>query len=66
MNYKFLASKTIEKYFEETGLTVGEIMRAMMTESISGIKVENKARFTELTEKEWYNILTKTFENEQE
>ena len=65
MNYKFLASKTIEKYFESE-LSVGEILRSITTESISGISVENKARFTELSDEQWYNILENTFDNEQE
>lgn len=66
MNYRFLANKAINKFFEKSELTVGEIFRAIMRESSTGIKIENKSKITEITDKEWYVILEKTLDNEQE
>ena len=66
MNYRFLANNTLNKFFENTELSVGEIFRAIMRESSTGIKIENKARITEISDEEWYGILEKTIENEQE
>ena len=66
MNYRFLANNTLNKFFENTELSVGEIFRAIMRESSTGIKIENKSRITEISDEEWYEILEKTIENEQE
>jgi hypothetical protein len=66
MNYRFLANNTLNKFFENTELSVGEIFRAIMRESSTGIKIENKSRITEINDEEWYEILEKTIENEQE
>ena len=66
MNYRLLANKSINKFFEKTELSVGEIFRAILRESSTGIKIENKARINELTDVEWYTIIENTIENEQE
>lgn len=66
MNYRFLANNTLNKFFENTELSVGEIFRAILRESSTGIKIENKSRITEISDEDWYVILEKTIENEQE
>ena len=66
MNYRFLANKALNEFFEESELSVGEILRSLLRESSTGIKIENKARITEITDSEWYEIIEKTRENEQE
>ena len=66
MDYKFLASRSIEKFFEETELTVGEVLRAITQEKFTGIKIENKSKLTEISDEEWYKIIEKAFEYEQE
>ncbi|MFT6125918.1 MAG: hypothetical protein ACJAVA_000360 [Flavobacteriaceae bacterium] len=66
MNYKILAKNSLEKLFVNTELkTVGEIFRAIIRESTTGIKIENKSRFTELSDEDWYLILEKTIKNEE-
>ncbi len=66
MDYKYLANKGVEKFFEETDLSVGEILRTIMQEKFTGINIENKSRLTDISDKEWYEIIEKTFEYEQE
>jgi hypothetical protein len=66
MNYKILAKNSLDKLFVNTELkTIGEIFRAIIRESTTGIKVENKSRFTELSDEDWYLILEKTIKNEE-
>lgn len=66
MNYKILAKNSLDKLFRDTELkTVGEIFRAIMRESTTGIKIENKSRFTDLSDEGWYLILEKTIKNEE-
>ena len=66
MDYRFLANRGLEKFFEESKLSVGEIMRTITQEKFTGIKIENKSRLTEISDQEWYEIIEKTFEYEQE
>ena len=66
MDYKFLADRALQRLFEETELNVGQIIRAITQEKFTGIKIENKSRLTEITDKEWYEIIENTFENEIE
>lgn len=66
MDYRFLASRGIEKFFEETDLSVGEIIRTIVQKKFTGVEVENKSRFTDIPDKEWYEIIEKTFDYEQE
>ena len=66
MNYKFLAKEEIVKFFEESELSVGEILRTITRETHTGLKVENPSRLTEISDKEWYEIIEKSFEDERE
>lgn len=66
MNYKFLTKEGIIKFFEESELSSGEIIRAIVREAHTGLKIENPSRLTEITDKEWYEITEKAFEDEQE
>lgn len=66
MDYKFLAKTEIEKLFEDSELSVGEIIRTITQEKFTGIRIENKSRITEISDKEWYEIIEKAFEYEQE
>lgn len=66
MNYKFLAKEEITKFFEESELSVGEIVRALTQEKFTGVKIENRNRLSEISDKEWYEIIEKVFEYEQE
>ncbi len=65
MNYKYLANKELDKFFEETDFSVGDIIRAITLEKISGLKVTNRGIITEKSDKEWYEIIEKAYENEQ-
>lgn len=65
MDYRFLANRGIERFFEESQMSVGEIIRTITQEKFTGIKIENKSRLTEITDTEWYEIIEKVFEYEQ-
>ena len=66
MYYKFLADRALQKFFEESELSVGQIMRAITQEKFTGIKIENRSRFEEITDKEWYELIEKSQDNENE
>jgi len=66
MNYKFLTKEEVVKFFEESDLSVGEIFRTFTQEKFTGIKIENRSRFSEISDKEWYEIIEKAFEYEQD
>ena len=66
MDYKFLAKKEIEKFFEETDLSVGEIIRTIIQEKFTGLKSENRGVLTEISDQEWYEKLEEAFEYERE
>lgn len=66
MDYRFLASKGIEKFFEETDMSVGEIIRTIIQKKFTGIEVVNKSRITEISDQKWYEIIEKTYDYEQE
>lgn len=66
MDYRFLAKRGIEKFFKETELSVGEIMRTLIQEKFTGLKCENRRILTEISDQKWYEIIEKTFEYEQE
>lgn len=66
MDHRFLAKKGIEKFFEQSELSVGEILRAITQEKFSGLKCENRRVLTEKTDKEWYRIFETAFEFEKE
>lgn len=66
MNYKYLVKKGLSRFLDESDLSVGEILRAVTSERLTGIKTENRSRFLEITDKEWNSIIEKAFEYEQE
>lgn len=66
MDYRFLASREIEKLFEETDLTVGEIIRSITQEKFTGLKSENRGVLSEMTDQEWYESIQKSAEYERE
>lgn len=61
MDYKFLVKKELDRFFEETELSVGEIFRNITSEKLTGISISNKSRFHDLTDKDWYEIIEKSF-----
>ena len=65
MNYKLLAKNSLDKLFMNPELNVGEIFRAIIRESTTGIRVENKTRATDMNDEEWYLALEKTVKNEE-
>lgn len=66
MDYKFLVKKELEEFFENTELSVGEIFRSILSEKFSGVVISNKSRLTDLSDKEWYEIVEKSFDYEIE
>ena len=66
MDYKFLVNKELEKFFEEDNLSIGDIFRIITSEKRTGIKIKNKSRFQEISDKEWYEILENALEYERE
>lgn len=66
MNYRFLAKKQIEKLFDNTNYSVGDIIRAITREEVSGLKSDNRSVLSEKTDQEWYEIIEKVYENERE
>jgi hypothetical protein len=66
MDYKFLASRAIQKALEETELSVGQLMRVITQEKFTGVKIENRSRFEEITDKEWYELIESAQNNEIE
>ena len=61
MNYKVLVKKELERFFEDTDLSVGEILRTVLSERLTGISIPNRSRFHELTDQDWYEIVEKSF-----
>lgn len=61
MDYKFLVSKEVEKFFDETNFSVGEILLSILQEKFTGIKIENKQRFLEMSDQDWYSVLEKVY-----
>ena len=66
MNYKFLAGRAIQEALEETELSIGQIMRILTQEKFTGLKIENRSRFEEITDKEWYELIENAQNNEIE
>lgn len=66
MEYRFLVSKEVERFFEERpDMSVGEIFRAILNKSFTGIEIVNKGRLTELTDQDWYEAIDKAFNYEE-
>jgi hypothetical protein len=59
MNYNFLAKKAMEKLFEETDLSIGEVIRELTQEKYTGLKSENRSVLTNKTDKEWCAVIEK-------
>jgi len=59
MDYNFLAKKAMEKLFEETDLSIGEVIRELTQEKFTGLKSENRSVLTNKTDKEWYTVIEK-------
>lgn len=66
MNYRFLAKKALDKFFDDTELSVGEIMRLITQEKYTGLKAENRGVLMEMSDEKWYENIEKTLENETE
>ena len=65
MDFRFLASRGIEKFFEDTDMSVGEIIRTIIQKKFTGIEVKNKSRLTDMSDQKWYEAIEKSFEYEQ-
>ena len=66
MDYKFLANKEIEKFFEETEFSVGEVLLSILQQRFTGVKIQNKSKMLEMTDQEWYEAIEKAFQYESE
>lgn len=66
MNYKYLVSREITKMFEDSDLSVGEIIRTITQEKFTGLKSSNKGVLTNMSDQEWYESIQKANEYEQE
>jgi hypothetical protein len=66
MNHRFLAKKGIEKFFNQSELSVGEILRAITQEKFTGLKCENRGVLLNKSDQEWYEVIEKAFDYEQE
>lgn len=66
MDYKFLANKEIEKFFEETEFSVGEILLSILQQRFTGVKIENKSKILDTSDQEWYEAIEKAFQYELE
>ena len=63
MDYRFVVKKEIESYFDNTDYSVGEILRNIISEKLTGIVVINKSRFTEISDEQWYKIIEDSFKD---
>lgn len=63
MDYRFVVKKEIESYFDNTDYSVGEILRNIISEKLTGIVVINKGRFTEISDEQWYKIIEDSFKD---
>lgn len=66
INHTYLASTELDRFFEDTEMSFGEILRAILREKHTGIKIENRSRLTEITDEQWCKILKNTLEDEQD
>jgi len=60
MNYKFLASKEVEKIFEESNLSVSGIVEIL---HLTKVKLEKKNESAEITDKMLYEAIETVFED---
>lgn len=61
MDYKFLANKELEKLFGETDFSVGEIFLSIINRT--GVEIQNRSQFREITDQEWYVIIEETLKD---
>lgn len=66
MNYKFLAKEELIKFFEETDLSVGEIIRTITQEKFTGVNIPNRSQLTDVSDQKWYETFEKAFDYERE
>ncbi len=66
MDNRYLVKRKIDKVFDETTLSVGEIIRIITQEKYTGLVSNNRSKLTEKTDEQWYNIIEEAFENELE
>tara|TARA_R110002012_G_scaffold119169_1_gene268158 strand:- start:612 stop:773 length:162 start_codon:yes stop_codon:yes gene_type:complete len=52
--------------FEDSDLSVGEIIRTITQEKFTGLKSSNKGVLTNMSDQEWYESIQKANEYEQE
>jgi len=63
LDYRIVVKKEIENYFDSTDYSVGEILRNIISEKLTGIVVINKSRFTEISDEQWYKIIEDSFKS---
>lgn len=63
MNHRFLMSKEIERLFDETEMTVSEIIRTITREKYTGLVIGNKSRFDEISDEMWLTATEKATED---
>lgn len=61
MDYKFLVNKELEKFFEETDFSVGEILLSIINRT--GVELNNRSEFRKITDQEWYVIIEETLKD---
>ena len=66
MNYRFLAKEGINKLFDESDLSVGEILRTIIRERATGLKCKNISVLTSITSEKWYEVIEKAYEETQD
>lgn len=66
MDYKFLAKIEIEKFFENTEFSVGEILLSILSHESVGVSINNRGKLLETTDQEWYAIIEKVLEESLE
>lgn len=66
MNFQYLTINELRRFFEETDLSFGQILRTITSERFTGIKIENRSRFEEISDEEWLEIMEKALDYEKE
>ena len=66
MNYRYSTKKEIDRLFDETDLTVGEIIHTIVREKYTGIKISNRSKIRSMSDEDWYESIEKAARDEQE
>lgn len=66
MDYRFLVSKKLENFFDNTDMSIGDIFRTIMSEKVTGLNITNKSRFQQMTDQDWYEAIELAFNESQE